>query len=255
MLMIDPKYEGFYGSIGRVGKGSVQTVFYHLFGFPIFPQDTFWVIGSTLTSFGDLKIMELKRSVPSIVTGYLRGWATSGSLWTSAVGIFCVLVVKTPAFDGDPMPFGRTVIGPVLLAIGALAAIAAVVIWALTRRAPSADELARRAVFQALIGTSCDPAMLKDPWSRRDDLKRAMTSLAEGFGLGREFDGWPQIVQRQDIGLPPQYLKMALTVARLERSAPAKTTDVGLLPQLEEVIWQRLNAVDPSVRNARPDGA
>jgi hypothetical protein len=251
-MLIDPKYEGFYGSVERVGKSSVQTLFYHFLGFPLFPQDSYWVTGSDLTSWGDLKVMELKRSVPSIVAGYLRGWSTVGSLWLIGAGIFCAALVKEPAFAADPMPFGRTIVGPILLVLGVLAACAAIVVWLATRRAPSDDELARRAVFQRWLGTACDPALLKDPWSQRDDLKRNMMDFTERFGLGRDFDGWVQLLQRQDVGLPAQWLQMALTVARLERAAPAEKTNVAMLPQLEELAWQRLRAVDPSAASARP---
>lgn len=250
-MLINPQYEGFYGSIERVGGGSVQTLFYHLFGLPLFPQGTYWVTGDTWLG-RELKVTELRRSVPSIVIGYLRGWITAGSLWLLGIGLFVAIVMQEPLFPGDPLFLGRTVLGVVVTALGAGGVAAAVVVWLLTRRVPSDDELARRAVFQRLIGTPFDPAALPDPWSTRDDLKRGMCGLSEAMGLGRDFDAWPGLVSRQDVPLPPDYLRMALTVARLERAAPAERTNVASLPALEELAWQRLCALDPSVRAGRP---
>jgi hypothetical protein len=249
--MYSPQYEGFYGSIERVGKGSVQTLFYQFMLMPVFPQGTYWVTGNGL--FGnDLKVLDLRRSMPSIVIGYLRGWLTTGAFWTICAGLFLAIVVQEPLFPQDPLFFGRTIMGVVLTLLGIGLACAAVLAWFLTRRPVSADELARRAVFQGTVGYTCDPAMLPNPWSERDDLKRKMASIAEAMGLGRSFDEWPALVQRFDVPLPAGYLRMAMTVARLERAVPADGTDVTALPRLEEGTWQRLCTMDPSARNARP---
>lgn len=250
-MLIQPQYEGFYGAIERAGRGSVQTLFYHFVGFPLVPQETFWVTGHGM--FGsELKVMKIRRSAPSIVTGYLRGWATAASLWTLGAGLFLAIVVTEPLFPQDPLFFGRTILGVVLVAIGLVGAFVALVVWLLTRRAPSDDELARRAVFQGLLGHPCDPALLDDPWSQRDDLKRHMLSITEAMGLGRDFDGWSTVLGRGDVPLPPSFLRMAMTVARLERAAPAERTSVAALPAIEEQAWQRLVAIEPAARAARP---
>lgn len=254
MLTITPQYEGFYGSIEAAGKGSVQTLFYQFMGLPIFPQDTYWVEGNAMISW-NLKVTELRRSVPSIVIGYLRGWSTVGSIWLLATGLFLAIVVHEPLFPGDPLFFGRTILGVVTSVIAVLGLVASIVLWIATRRALSADELARRAVFQQWTGVPCDAASLKDIWSRRDDLKRAMASIAEAMGGGKSyehFDRWSELATRPDVPVPPDFLRMALTVARLERSEPAEKTDVAQLPAIEEAIWQRLCAMDPSARTARP---
>lgn len=251
MLSYSPQYEGFYGSIERVGKASVQTLFYQFMGLPIFPQGTYWVTGNGL--FGsNLKVLDLRRSVPSILIGYVRGWLTAGSFLTICAGLFLAIVVEEPLFPQDPLFFGRTIVGVVLTALGVGIACVAVLAWMLTRRPVSPDELARRAVFQRTCGYACDPAMLPKPWSERDDLKRKMASIAEAMGLGRSFDGWPALVQRFEVPLPAEYLRMAMTVARLERATPADGTDVAALPRLEEGTWHRLCAMDPSARAARP---
>ncbi len=242
MLMYSPQYEGFYGSIERVGESSVQTLFYQFMGLPIFPQGTYWVTGNGL--FGnDLKVLELRRSVPSIVIGYARGWLTVGSIWALCLGLFLAIVVQEPLFPQDPMLMGRTIVGAIVVVLAAMGLSAALVVWFVTRRPLSSDELARRAVFASTIGTTCDPAMLRNPWSERDDLKRKMASIAESMGLGRAFDAWPSLVQRFDLPLPAAYLRMAMTVARLERAAPAEGSDVAALPRLEEGTWQRLCAM------------
>lgn len=52
--------------------------------------------------------------------------------------------------------------------------------------------------------------------------------------------------------LPAEYLRMAMTLARLERAVPSEGGDPSAMPRLEEGTWQRLCTMDPSARTARP---
>lgn len=250
-MLISPQYEGFYGSIGRVGKGSVQTLFYHLFGFPIWPQETYWVTAGPFTRLENTKVMELKRSVPSIIAGYLRGWSGVGAFYLLCLGLFLAIVVEEPLFPGDPLLFGRTILGVVTIALSLMAAVFAVAVWVFTRFPVSADELARRAVFARWIGTAVDPELLDKPWSQRDDLKRAIRDISERLGMGRGFDHWREIALRPDVQIP-ELLGMAMTVARLSRAAPAEGDELPELARTEDALWQKLCQIDPQARNARP---
>lgn len=251
-MLISPQYEGFYGSIGRVGKSSVQTLFYHLFGFPIWPQETYWVTGGPFTRLENTKVMEIERSIPSIISGYLRGWTAAGAFYLLCVGLFLAIVVEEPLFPGDPLFFGRTILGVVTIALAMLAAVFAVAVWVFTRFPVSADELARRAVFAQWIGTAVDPALLDKPWSQRDDLKRAIGDIAERLGMGRAgFGHWREIALRPDVQIA-ELLGMAMTVARLSRAAPAEGDEPAELARTEDAIWQKLCQLNPQARSARP---
>lgn len=259
-MLINPQYEGFYGSIGRIGKSSVQTLFYHFAALPIFPQGTYWVSGNMGTSWSTLEVMEIERSIPSILAGYLRGWSLVSGVYLAIFGAVFLFLPGQQIFDGDPMPFGRSIAAPIGIALGAMALFASIVIWAFTRFPVSKGELARRAVFAPFVGTACDPAALESPWSRRDDLKRAMASIAEQLGYGKSYDvfaRWPEIALRPEMRVP-EYLRMAMTVARLIRAAPEtdagtrSVADPATLPRIEEQIFARLCEIDPSARAARP---
>jgi len=77
MLMYSPQHEGLYGSIERVGKASVQTLFYQCAGLPFFPQGTYWVTGHGM--FGsDLKVLDLRQSAPSATPAIPRCCRTLG---------------------------------------------------------------------------------------------------------------------------------------------------------------------------------
>lgn len=248
MLVISPQYEGFYGAVGRVGRGAIETLFIHLLGFPIWPRGTYWVEGR-----GDGRtIQPLRRDLRSIAAGYLRGWALGAAIWLLVVGtVFAVLPGQQIA-PGDPMPFGRSIAAPIGLALGTAATLATIVIWIATRFPVRGDALAQRAVTQSLLGTRADPAMLEKPWSERDDLKRAMASLAEQLGGGSGlFDHWRELAVRDDVR-SVEYLRMALTTARLCEAAPETGRDAAEYRALHDAIWARLVALDPSVRVARP---
>ncbi|AKF05961.1 hypothetical protein DB32_003110 [Sandaracinus amylolyticus] len=253
-MLIHPQYEAFYGSIARVGKGSVQTLFYQFLGFPLLPQGTYWVEGSALTSWSDLRVTELRRDWRSIGVGYLRGWSTSLAVWLLGIGILFAFLPGQAMFAGDPMPFGRSVAVPIAIVLGVLALFAAIVIWIATRFPVSGDELARRAIYQRFLGTAIDPALLDNPWSPRDDLKRAMANVAEQLGIGRStqtFDRWSEIALRPDLALP-DFLRMALTTARLCEASPEEGRDAASYRMVQDAIWSRLVAIDPSARSARP---
>ncbi len=46
-MLINPQYEAFFGSVERAGKHSIQTLFYHFVGFPLWPQDSYVVSALT----------------------------------------------------------------------------------------------------------------------------------------------------------------------------------------------------------------
>jgi hypothetical protein len=253
-VLIHPQYEAFYGSVERIGKSSVQTLFYQFLGFPLFPQGTYWVTGSALTSWSDVEVMELRRTPRSIVAAYARGWPAMIAFWCAVVAIVFWFLPGQQIYDGDPMPFGRSVVvtGAAGLALVALAV--AIAAWLATRSPITGDELARRAVFARFLEVAVDPALLDSPWSARDDLKRMMADLANERGA---FDRWPDIALSAEMR-SPDYLRMALTVARLARAAletdedEQPRRDPASLSQIEDRIWQKLLELDPSARTARP---
>lgn len=255
MVMITPQYEGFYGSVERVGKGSVQTLFYHFAGLPLFPQESYWVEGSSAFSWSNLKVMELGRSWPSIVAGYLRGWTTVGSLWSLAAGVG-LWFVPQPAFPADPMPFGHTVLSPALVVLGVLSAMAAVVVWFLTRRPVEGDEAAKRAVFSTFTGVPVDPALLRDVSMslRAGRLLGDLVQAAYEAGLGRhdELAARWQDAARDPRMASPGVLRLALTVARFEQGKAKDAGERARLIALEGELWQRLTQLEPSVRGLRP---
>lgn len=258
MVMITPQYEGFYGSVERVGKGSVQTLFYHFAGLPIFPQESYWVEGSDAFSWSNLKVMELGRSWPSIIAGYLRGWTTVGSLYLLVAGVG-LWFVPQGAFPGDPMPLGHTILSPALAALGVLGAMAAVVTWFLTRRPVQGDEAARRAIFEQFTGVPIDPALLRDVSMslRGGQLKNDLVQAAHRAGLGRHEDllaRWQEVARDARMA-SPEVLKLALTVARFELGKSTDAGDRARLAQLEQELWQRLVGLDPSVRGLQPVAA
>ena len=252
MVMISPQYEGLYGSIEKAGKHSIQTLFYHLAGFPIWPQDSYLVSGGGIGK--DLEVMEIKRHVPSIVVGYVRGWTTMSALSLLAVGVAFAFMKGQSAFDGDPMPYDRSVLAFVGVGLGVLGLVVAALVWFLTRRALSDVELAKRALYADHVGVPVDPAYLPNPWSARDDLKRELASNAESSGLGRStecFDRWPELVLAPQMATGPN-LQMGLTLTRLCVAAPEKKRDPATLVPLHDAIWQRLVQLDPTTLSRRP---
>jgi len=255
MLMYSPRYEGFYGSIERAGKSSIQTLFYHFLGFPIWPQDSYLVHSPSMFS-NDFQVREIKRNTKSIVAGYLRGWTTMGSISLLFVGVLFALLKNQAAFDGDPMPFGRSIVAPLGIVGGVLGVGVAVVVWFLTRHALSDVELAKRVVYQRYVGSPIDPSYLDDPWSLRDDIKRSLASIGESAGLGPStqlFDRWPETILTPAL-YRPDILGKALALTRLCLAAPEKEVrrDPAMLAQLHEQIWARLVQADPSILAARP---
>ena len=169
-MLIHTQYENFYGSVARVGKSSVQTLFYHFMGLPIWPQGTYWVTAGLFTSLSNTKVMELKRDKRSVLAGYVRGWTAVGAFWLFCIGLFLATAVQEPLFPYDPLLFGRTILGAVTIVLALGGCVVAVGAWFLTRFPLGDDELARRAVFARFLGTAADPASLEDPWSQRDAL-------------------------------------------------------------------------------------
>lgn len=204
-------------------------------------------------TWSDVEVMELARSWPSILAGYLRGWSTVGSFYVLCLAIvFAILPGQQLA--GEPLIFGRSVLVPIAFAVALGGLVVSAMVYLLTRRPVSDDELARRAVFESFLGTAVDPALLDDPWSQRDDLERAMMEIAEQLGYGRAFDDWSAIALRPEMRVP-EYLRLALTVSRLCQAAPEAGRDRSGMPQLHDAIWARLSELDPSVRAERPEGA
>jgi hypothetical protein len=255
MLMYSPRYEGFYGSIERAGKSSIQTLFYHFMGFPIWPQDSYLVHSPSMFS-NDFQVREIKRNMKSIIAGYLRGWATMSSLALLFVGVLFAFLKGAQAFDGDPMPYDRSILAPLGIVGGVLGIGVAIVVWFITRHALSPVELSKRVVYQRHVGSPIDPAYLDDPWSLRDDIKRNLARIGEAAGMGAStqlFDRWPETILSPALNRPDM-LGAALALTRLCIAAPEKEAprDPAMLAQLHEQIWARLVQADPSILAARP---
>lgn len=250
-MLITPQYEAFYGSVERAGKHSIQTLFYHLAGFPLWPQDSYLVSGNTLFG-GELKVMEIKRNKASIVAGYARGWTTMGAISLLLLGVGLFFIPEAP-FPEDPMPLGHSILSYLLVAGGVGAAVLAVAAWFFTRGALSDVELAKRVIYEEFVGAPLDPAQLNDPWSIRDDLKRHLGSVGESGGLGRAFDRWPEVAMHPQLA-SPEVLRMALTLTRLCLASPEKEAprDAATLASIHDAVWQRLVQIDPSTLSRRP---
>ena len=251
-MLINPQYEAFFGSVERAGKHSIQTLFYHFVGFPLWPQDSYVVSGNTLFG-GELKVMEIKRHMPSILAGYARGWTTMGSIVLTVIGIGLFFLPKSPVPTDPTLP---ELVPYVLTAMGVLGLFVALAMWLLTRRALSDVELAKRVIYAELVGSPVDPFHLLDPWSIRDDLKRAFGDAGERAGIGRSFDcyaRWPEVAMHPSVA-NPQTLRMALALTRLCVASPEKETprSEAELASIHEAVWQRLVQVDPSALTNRP---
>lgn len=248
-MLISPQYEGFYGSVERAGKHSIQTLFYHFMGFPLWPQETYVVTGDTLFG-GELRVTEIRRSRASIIAAYARGWTTMGAIVLLCVGIG-IFFIPEPPFPQDPMPFGHSILSYAVTACGLGAVFVAAAAWFATRVALSPEELAKRAVYQAFIGIPVDPAHLPSPWSMRDDFKRSIRDLSEQIGMRAAFDDWPSVVMRPELA-SPQFLRMALTLTRLCVASPEEGRDPAALAPLHDALWARLKQLEPGIETRRP---
>lgn len=255
MVMISPQHEGFYGSIERVGNGSVQTLFHHFLGLPVFPQDTYWVEGGTFTRLENLKLVSLGRSWPSIVAGYLRGWALMGSIYVVCIGVG-LWFMPPPQIPGDPMPLGHSIVVPIVVALGLCGLPLAALVWFFTRRPIEGDEAARRAIYQTFFGLPVDPALLHGDVSfslEGGRLLGTFVDLAYKNGLGRHEDiraRWEEAALDARMARP-DLLRVSLTCARFQQGK-ADTATRTRLRALEAQLWDRLTQVDPSVRGLRP---
>jgi hypothetical protein len=248
-MMISPQYEAFFGSVERAGKHSIQTLFYHFMGFPLWPQETYVVSGDTLFG-GELRVTEIKRSRASILAGYVRGWTTMSTIALLAIGIGVFFIPEAP-FPQDPMPFGHSILSYLLTACGVGGIFVALGVWFATRKALSAEELAKRAVYAAFIGIPIDPAHLPSPWSMRDDMKRSIRDLSEQTGARAAYDDWPNVVMRPELA-SPQFLKMALTLTRLCVASPEEGRDPASLQPLHDALWARIQQLEPGIASSRP---
>lgn len=245
LLLLHKQYEALLGSVENTGHGSVQTVFYHLLGFPLWPQDSYFVTKEK----GETVVMEIRRSSASILAAYLTWWPAMLSFWLAVVAIVQGVIPETMVeIPGDPFLLGQPLF-LYLLALGSAAfAFVAIVARLVTRRALTSTEKKQRAVFAALTGSHCDVAQLDDPWSLRDDLKRGIADAAEAMGWGSHlFDRWADILEDPRI-TDPRLLRMGLVVARIHVGHPEPPFTPERMDALFQRLWQRLQAVDPSLR-------
>lgn len=250
-MMFSPQYEGFYGSVERAGKHSIQTLFYHFMGFPIWPQESYVVSGWAGLG-GNLRVTEIKRHRGSIIAGYARGWTLMTAVILLFAAVLFFVVPQSVIPEIDPMPFGRSILAFVCAA-GAIAATpVAIAAWLFTRGALSPDELAKRAIYQKFVGVPVDPAHLDKPWSQRDDIKRALSDVGERIGVRHGFDAWPDFVMRPELA-HADVLEMALTLTRLCVASPEDARpDPRVLAPLHDAIWMRLKQVAPGIETRRP---
>lgn len=243
-MLINTKYEGFYGSVEKVGEFSVRTLFYHFMGIPLWPQDSYLVEGSGF--FGsNLKVREIRRHRGSVRAGYLRGLTATLAFWCAAAAVTCFFILQDPSFDGDPMPLGVSVVAFGLSGLALLLTVVSVVVFLATRGTLSAEELGKRAVYARFVGAPLDPAYLNNPWSERDGLLRILAERAEQRRVVRSFDfwkQWPELILRPEMA-DPESLAMGLTLTRLATAAPGEGLDPRTLEPLHAQIWQRLQQV------------
>ena len=251
MLMIDPKYEGFFGSIDSSGDGSTKTLFYHFCGVPLFPRRSYHVLSSGLFS-RDHQVIELAtRCRRSVLVAYATWWPLMAALWLLLfAGLQAGIPDKAPVIEGDPMIFGQVITFWICLVVGTAALVAGILGRVILGRQLSPDELARRSVFARFLGTRLDPAQMRSTQSLCSDLQSAMAAIAERAGWKRAYDQWAEIAMLPQV-TDPQYLAMAATVSRL-LSGPASDAPVGgHMAQVHEAVWRKLLAVDPQLTVAR----
>jgi hypothetical protein len=251
-MLINQQFELFYGGVGRIGKASIRTLFLHVLGFPLVPRGTYWARREWVLS-RQLEVTRLRNHGPSILAGYLRGALLALAWWVTVAGITMWFMPGLELYDGDPMPLGHTIGAVGGVAAGAALALASLLALLLTRMPVRGDELARRAIFEDLLGSAVDPSLLVDPWSARDDLKSRMATVAERAGWPSTFDQWHQVALAPE-QVDPTYLRLALTVARLARAAPERGPEKDLVG-IEQSVWARLCEIDPGVRQRKPRSA
>lgn len=245
LLLINKQYEALMGSVENTGHGSVQTVFYHFMGFPIWPQDSYFVTREK----GETAVMEIRRSKASILSAYLTWWPAMLAMWLGVLAIVQGAIPETMLeIPEDPYLLGQPLFLYVLAAASLVFAIAAIVAKLLTRSALDPVEKKRRALYAELTGSHCDVAQMDNPWSLRDDLKRGISAAAEAMGWGSHlFDRWAEIVDDPRI-TDPRLLRMGLVVARIYVGHPEAPFTAERMEALFQRLWQRLVAVDPSLR-------
>lgn len=245
-MLINKQYEALLGSVEDTGDGKVQTLFYHFMLFPIWPQESYFVRRVK----GETEVVELKkRHGGSILNAYLTLWPAMIGFWTGAFAIVQAVIpeVLIPIED-DPMFQGQPIVVWAFGAFSLLMIAVGVLAHFLTRQPLSPTEKKQRLVWEELAGSRADLAQLPDPWSLRDDFKRAMRDVVEQSGAGRNgFDEWHQYALDPRFS-HPAFLKMALAVARIYTGHPADGMNPEQMRQLFDRIWERLGQVDPSLR-------
>jgi hypothetical protein len=261
MLVISKQYEALLGAVENTGKGTVQTVFYHFMLLPIWPQGSYFVTREK----GETTVQEVKRHRGSILAGYLVMWPLVIGFWTVAFAIVQAIIpeILIP-IDDDPMLLEQPIVVWAFGAFGVLMALVGLLAWVLTRRPLGRVEKQQRLVFEELTGSRADLAQLPDPWSMRDDFKRAMRDVVERSGLRDGYEGWHAYALDPRFA-HPAFLKLALAVARIYTGNPddgvkrARVDPTARPPadcernpevarQLFDRIWERLVQVDPSLR-------
>lgn len=241
-MLINPQYEALLGSVERVGKSSVQTLFYQVMGLPIFPQETYFVTGSTMFSWSNVKVMPLSQSLPSILKAYVVGWTGVAGIYVALLGV--ALFFIPPNIPGDPMPFGHTILSPIVFVLGLGAMAVGLLAMIVLRRPLCAEELAKRAIYEVEAGAPVDPAMLPNAWSLRDDLKRKIARAGEAAGMGSFlFDQWKEIIFRPELAARADVLRAALTLTRVARGTPEEGVSPESYDPLHAQIWARLRAM------------
>ena len=240
-MMINTRYEGLMGAVERQGPHSVQTLFYHFVGLPIWPQASYFVTKDGL--FATPKVMELERNRRSILSGYVVQSLAVLAFYVLCVAIF-FFATRAPIGlppELDPMPFGFSIAAYLLVVASLGMAAVAAAAWFLLRSPLSADEKARRAIFAQIVGLPVDPAQLKDPWSLRADLQREVAAWAEAWGMGRGgYERWREILA-DERARDPRIVRVGLVLTRILMGHPEKGQDTAAIAQLHEVLWQRLS--------------
>jgi hypothetical protein len=228
------------GAVEKVGKSSVQTLFFTLLLLPIVPQGSYLV-----TKYPDgKKVLELETQRRSVLAAYLR-W------WPGILGVLGIGGAVTANFTGVPdlvIPLG---------ALGGALFLASLVAAVTTRGVLPPDEVARRTVYSEFVGVAVDVAQIKDVWSLRDDLKRMLSNLAESAGFthgqkhGYGFDRWMDVALHPQMN-DPQFLRAALTVSRILVGHPQSDEERATMPRVHDDIWRKLLATaGPAPQGAR----